>query len=85
MSKLVAIQDLMQGNPRMCLSANRVFNCCHNCPEYEKRTKRADGTIRISICESRIENPEAQKQLEEKEKLEQELKDIKKKIKEISI
>lgn len=71
-AKLVSIEDLMNGNPRMCLSANRVFNSCHLCPKYEG-------------CESRIENPEAQKQLEEKEKLEEQLKDIKKKIKEISI
>lgn len=83
-AKLVNIQDLMQGNERICLSANRVFNRCHECPEYEKKVKKADGTFRIKICESRIENPDAIRQIREKEELEEQLKDIKKRLKEMS-
>jgi hypothetical protein len=83
--RTVQIEKLMQGNERMCLSSNSVFNRCHLCPEYEKKILQKDGTFKIKICESRIENPEAMRQLEEKEKLQQELKNIKKRIKEISI
>ncbi len=38
-ARVVSIKEL-RGNPRMCLSANRVFNRCYECPKYEKCNSR---------------------------------------------
>ena len=77
---LISVGDLMKGNERMCLSKNRVANTCHLCPEYEKKIKNKEGTFRIKICESRIENPDAEKKIREIERLENEAKRIKEKL-----
>jgi hypothetical protein len=67
-AKLVSIEELKKDNPRLCLSALRVFNRCEECPIYDK-------------CESRKVNPELIKKLERKEELKKQLKEIKEELK----
>jgi hypothetical protein len=66
--KTVSIEEIKQGNPRLCLSALRVFNRCHECPQYAN-------------CESKIVNVEFENLTHTKKELTD---DYKKKIETIN-
>jgi hypothetical protein len=66
--KTISINDLLEGNERVCLSSLRAFNKCELCPVYAK-------------CESKKINLDFKAQLDEKNKLKEELKALKEKIK----
>jgi uncharacterized Zn finger protein len=62
--KTITTEELLKDNERYCLSPLRAFNRCFECPEYEKRIKNEDGTIKIKVCESRRINEEYEKEKE---------------------
>lgn len=83
--KSVSTEELLKDNPRVCLSAKRVFNRCFECPEYEKRIKQKDGTFKIKVCESRIINPEYDRIKLQLEKLKEQKANIEKQIKNLQL
>jgi len=84
--KTVTINELKEGNERLCLSSLRAFNKCYECSEYEKKIKQKEGSIKIKICESRIINEiylKKQKRLNQLEKEKNKILEQIKKIKEV--
>ncbi|HEY0090453.1 MAG TPA: hypothetical protein VGB37_16505 [Candidatus Lokiarchaeia archaeon] len=82
--KVITTDEILRNNPRYCLSAQRVFNRCFECSEYEKKTKQKDGSYKIKICESRIINTEYDKKREQINKLKEQTAKIEQEIKDLS-
>lgn len=70
-AKVVSIKELTKDNPTLCLSALRVFNKCHQCPQYKKQNRK---------CKPHIDNKYLNLH-NRKEKLQKELKEIDKALK----
>ena len=73
--RTVSINEIKKGNPRLCLSPLRYFGKCYQCEHYQKKSGK--------ICESRIENPKAEKILNRKAEIEQEMKKLKAELEEL--
>lgn len=58
-ARSVTISEIKRGNKRMCLSPLRALNRCFDCPGYTRKV----GTFQ---CESRIDNPEYNRLMEER-------------------
>ena len=67
--KTITINELLKGNKRACLSANRVFFRCELCPQFEK-------------CESRVLNPLLSEKINKLKQMKADFKKLKKDIKE---
>lgn len=65
--KIVSINELLEGNKRICLSSLRAFNKCELCPAF-------------SGCESKVLNPELSRRMKELDDKKADLKRLKKEI-----
>lgn len=79
--KLVSIDEIKKGNPRMCLSSLRGLGRCFDCPQYVSKMGKP--------CDSRIVNNEYDSLKAEYEEIKQtnerRLKNIEKRIREIGL
>lgn len=65
--KIVTLSELTSGdNKRMCLSAKRALDKCHECPSY-------GGQKGSRPCESRVVNKKYDELVKQKKKLRKEL------------
>lgn len=83
--KSVSIQELQEGNKRLCLSALRVFGKCHECEVMKRYFKDRDRTESKGIkpCESVKINPLYFELEEKKKELNKQLSKIHEEIKNI--